>query len=89
MTPTDVAGPAFWKQYWQRQPAVQTPWTAPWLPLLEEHLPIGSQYRALEVGCVPGRIMQAIHDKFGYRVHGIDYSELTDRLADDLERQDM
>ncbi|MFQ5489790.1 MAG: class I SAM-dependent methyltransferase [Phycisphaerae bacterium] len=89
MTTTDVAGPAFWKQYWQRQPTPQTPWTAPWLALLEQHLPTGPAFRALEVGCVPGRIMRAIHDRLGYRVHGIDYSEIADQLADDLERQGL
>ena len=53
--------------------------------LLESHLPAGSEYRLIEIGCAPGRWMVYFHEKYGYAISGIEYG----KKAADLTRRNL
>lgn len=43
---------------------------------LRRHLPVNPNWKAVEVGCAPGRNLIALHRLFGYQPYGVEYSSV-------------
>ncbi|MFH1037837.1 MAG: class I SAM-dependent methyltransferase [PVC group bacterium] len=75
-----------WEKEWKDfpLPAIEKP-PHDLRSLLETHLPAGSDYRLIEIGCAPGRWMAYFSRSHGYSVAGIEYG----KEAADLTRRNM
>lgn len=52
--------------------------------LLMQYLKRNPNFDCLEIGCVPGDFLIILHKIFGYRIHGIDYSNAIDLLYENF-----
>lgn len=46
--------------------------------LIKRYLPYNTNFRCLEVGCIPGSLLINFHKLFGYQIYGVDYSDRID-----------
>lgn len=46
-----------------------------WEVLFKKILPVNSSFKAIEIGCAPGKYILKLNSMFGYMPHGVDYSE--------------
>lgn len=56
------------------------------LSLLGKYLPVNHKFRCLEVGCVPGDLLIALHKLFGYRPVGVDYNNRIDLVRKNMKK---
>jgi SAM-dependent methyltransferase len=83
----DKAGRSFWNERWAGLPDF-SPYEGPVFeqhPVLARFLANGVGNDAIEVGCVPGNFLVYLAKEFGYRVSGIDYSDMLDYTRANLK----
>jgi 2-polyprenyl-3-methyl-5-hydroxy-6-metoxy-1,4-benzoquinol methylase len=83
----DKAGRSFWNERWATLPEF-CPYEGPVFeqhPVIAPFVRAGSGKNAIEVGCVPGNFLVYLAKEFGYRVSGIDYSEMLEYTRANLK----
>ncbi len=84
----DLAGKKFWNESWSHLPPIG-PYEGPVFeqhPVLKPFLEAAGGGDAIEIGCVPGNWLVYLAKEYGYRVHGIDYSEHLGYVRENLIR---
>lgn len=71
----DLAKKEIWDRLWSNYTINKIGKDYFLMDLLREYLPVNSQYECLEIGCIPGSFLIALHKNFQYKIYGIDYSD--------------
>jgi trans-aconitate methyltransferase len=75
---------SFWEQrYPEYKPQIVE--TVMFADLFDKYLPHGSSLSCIEIGCFPGDYLIYLHNKFGYKVYGIDYINRMDEIKSNFE----
>ena len=68
----NLVSKANWRDYWSNHKAKKINFVL-FEDLFEKYLKIDSNLSCIEIGCVPGNFLISLHQKFGYKIHGLDY----------------
>ena len=71
---------SFWDSVWSNNNADLTNKIL-FADIFNRYLEIDPTVKCIEIGCVPGRFLVYLHNKFEYQISGLDYSEHIDAMS--------
>jgi SAM-dependent methyltransferase len=81
----ELASKGLWDSVWKYFKPRTIPKSYYLMDLLRQFLPSDPHLSCLEIGCVPGNFLAALHRNFGYRVAGLDFSDEIGKTGLNLE----
>lgn len=80
---SSLASSSYWDSVWSSR-KLQENFDIQFRDTLSRCLPYDEKLSCIELGCIPGSYLVFMKENFGYRIHGIDYSNNVDTLHETM-----